>query len=86
MNGQTVGGNPIYGHPGGQIHKVICIIAIFGVIFGQNMVIGPPRVTTYRVTTTVWPFILMKYYHALFQMYFVDTLHYQVIQIGMLFA
>ncbi len=56
--------------PGGQIHKVIYMIPIFGVILGQNLSIGPRRVITYRVTATVWSFILTKSYHALFQRIF----------------
>jgi hypothetical protein len=50
--------------------EVICIIPIFGIIFGQHLGIWPPGVTIYMVTPTVWQLILKKYHHALSWMYF----------------
>jgi hypothetical protein len=51
--------------------EVICIIPIFGIVFGPNLGIWPsPGVTIYRDTPTVWPLILKKSHHALSWMYF----------------
>ena len=50
--------------------EVICIMSIFGVIFGSKfgfLTIGVPK---YRATPTVFQLILNKYLHALFWMYF----------------
>ncbi len=50
--------------------EVICIIPIFGVIFGHNLGIWPPGVALYSVTPTILQLILNKYYHDLSWMYF----------------
>jgi hypothetical protein len=66
--------------------EVIWIIPIFGVIFGQIWVFDPLGWPYIRLPPIVLQIILKKYYHAWSWMYFVVTLHYQMVQIGKLFA
>jgi len=66
--------------------EVICIIPIFGVIFGKNLVFAPPRVPIYRCNPH-WFAINLEDMPQSFVLNVVFViLHHQMVQIGKLFA
>ena len=66
--------------------EVICIIPIFGVIFGENLGIWPPGVTIYGFTPYCFPINFEEMSPCFVLDVFCVHFSYQMVQVGKLFA